>query len=121
EANHVWLILVVVVLLAAFPSGFAAISVALHIPLTLFLVGVVFRGSAFTSRAYDTRGDRQQRRWGFIFSLASVISPIMLGMMVGALASGRIRVEAGVVTSGFVSTWLSVFPIFVGLYALALF
>ena len=121
EANHVWLILVVVVLFASFPSGFAAISVALHIPLTIFLVGVVFRGSAFTFRAYDTRGDRQQRRWGLIFSLASVISPVMLGMMVGALASGRIRVEAGVVTSGFVATWVGVFPIFVGLYALALF
>ena len=121
EANHVWLILVVVVLFASFPSAFAAISVALHIPLTLFLVGVVFRGSAFTFRAYDTRGDRQQLRWGLVFSLASVISPVMLGMMVGALASGRIRVEDGVVTSSFVFTWLALFPLLVGLYALALF
>src|SRR3954466_6248314 len=56
EANHVWLILVVVLLFAAFPPAFAAISIALHIPLTLFLVGVVFRGSAFTFRSYDARG-----------------------------------------------------------------
>src|SRR5262249_5366166 len=56
EANHVWLILVVVLLFAAFPPAFSAITIALHAPLTLFLVGVVFRGSAFTFRTYDSRG-----------------------------------------------------------------
>ncbi len=56
EANHVWLILVVVLLFTAFPPAFAAISIALHVPLTLFLVGVVFRGSAFSFRSYDSRG-----------------------------------------------------------------
>src|SRR5690349_23158111 len=52
ETNHVWLILVVVLLFAAFPPAFAAVTVALHVPLTLFLVGVIFRGSAFTFRAF---------------------------------------------------------------------
>ncbi|MFO0762290.1 MAG: cytochrome d ubiquinol oxidase subunit II [Byssovorax sp.] len=121
EANHVWLILAVVLLFGAFPSAFAAVSVALHVPLTLFLIGVVFRGSAFTFRAYDTRGDAQQRRWGLMFSLASVTAPVLLGMIVGALASGKIRVEDGVVTSGFFATWLAPFPLLVGLFALALF
>src|SRR3954466_13122177 len=63
EANHVWLILVVVVLFGSFPAAFAAISIALHVPITLFLIGVVFRGSAFTFRAYDERDDRHQKRW----------------------------------------------------------
>lgn len=121
EANHVWLILVVVLLFGAFPPAFSAVSIALHVPLTLFLVGVVFRGSAFTFRAFDTRGDRQQKRWGLIFSLASILAPLLLGMMVGALASGRIRVENGVVTSGFFATWLALFPLLVGLFALSLF
>jgi cytochrome d ubiquinol oxidase subunit II len=121
EANHVWLILVVVLLFACFPPAFAAISIALHIPLTIFLVGIVLRGSAFTFRAYDHRGDARQRRWGLVFSLASVGSPVVLGVAVGALASGRIRVEKGVVISGFVEPWLAPFPILVGLYALALF
>ncbi|MGK3981673.1 cytochrome d ubiquinol oxidase subunit II [Sorangium sp. So ce291] len=121
EANHVWLILVVVVLFSAFPSAFAAISIALHVPITLFLVGVVFRGSAFSFRSYDSRGDRQQKRWGFVFSLASVIAPVLLGMIVGAIASGRIRVASGVVTTGFFAPWLSLFPLVVGLFALALF
>ncbi|AUX21674.1 cytochrome BD ubiquinol oxidase subunit II [Sorangium cellulosum] len=121
EANHVWLILAVVLLFTAFPPAFAAISVALHVPLTLFLLGVVFRGSAFSFRSYDARGDRQQKRWGFVFSLASVIAPLLLGMIVGAVASGRIRVASGVVTSGFFAPWLSLFPVVVGLFALSLF
>src|SRR5262245_55702390 len=57
EANHVWLILVIVILFTAFPPAFAAIATALHIPLTLMLVGIVLRGSAFTFRSYDKRTD----------------------------------------------------------------
>ena len=123
EANHVWLILAVVMLFAAFPPVFGAICVALHIPLTLFVVGVVFRGSAFTFRAYDDRNDRRQQRWGLLFSLASVASPILLGILAGTVASGRITVDVdtGVVTSDYVTPWLQPFPIVVGLFALALF
>ena len=55
EANHVWLILVVVLLFTAFPPAFAAISTALHIPLTLMLIGIVLRGSAFTFARTATR------------------------------------------------------------------
>lgn len=121
EANHVWLILVVVLLFTGFPTAFAAISVALHVPLTLFLVGVVFRGSAFTFRSYDARTDAVQKRWGVLFSIASVVAPLLLGSIVGAIASGEIRVQGGVVTSGFFAPWLSPFPLTVGLFALALF
>lgn len=121
EANHVWLILVVVLLFAGFPRAFAALSTALHVPMLLFLFGVVARGSAFTFRAYDSRVDRRQKRWGMIFSVASLVSPLLLGTMVGTIASGRIRVEDGTVTSGFFAPWLAPFPLAVGLYALALF
>ena len=121
EANHVWLILVVVLLFSAFPRAFAAISIALHIPLTVFLIGVVFRGSAFTFRSYDARDDEHQKRWGLLFSLASIISPVLLGMIVGAIASGEIRFVDGVVQSGFIAPWLGRFPLLVGLFALSLF
>ncbi|MEZ4299351.1 MAG: cytochrome d ubiquinol oxidase subunit II [Polyangiaceae bacterium] len=121
EANHVWLILVVVLLFAGFPRAFAILATALHVPMTLFLLGVVARGSAFTFRAYDSRGDRQQKRWGMMFSLASLVSPVLLGMIVGTIASGRIRVEGTTITSGFFMPWLSPFPLAVGAYALTLF
>src|SRR5688500_15698716 len=53
EANHVWLILVVVLVFTAFPRAFSAISVAFHVPLSLFLIGIVFRGSSFAFRSFS--------------------------------------------------------------------
>jgi len=121
EANHVWLILVIVILFTAFPLAFATVSTALHIPLTLMLIGIVLRGTAFTFRTYDSKHDRVQRRWSLLFSIASLITPIVLGITLGAIASGTIRVEKGVVTSGFFASWLAPFPFAVGFLTLALF
>ncbi|EYF02949.1 cytochrome d ubiquinol oxidase subunit II [Chondromyces apiculatus] len=121
EVNHVWLIIGVVILFGAFPPAFAALSVALHVPLSLFLLGVIFRGTAFTFRTYDARGDAVQRRWGRVFSVASVLSPALLGACVGAVVSGAIRVEGRVVVSGFFAPWLSPFALSVGALALCLF
>ena len=121
EANHVWIILVIVILFTAFPPAFAAIATALHIPITLLLIGIILRGTAFTFRTYDVQRDDVQRRWSLLFSIASIITPVLLGIILGAIASGTIRVENGVVTSGFFSSWLAPFPFAVGFFALALF
>lgn len=121
EANHVWLILVIVILFTAFPPAFAVIATALHIPITLLLIGIVLRGTAFTFRSYDVQRDDVQRRWSLVFSIASIITPILLGVILGAIASGTIRVENGAVTSGFLNSWLAPFPFAVGFFALALF
>jgi cytochrome d ubiquinol oxidase subunit II len=121
EANHVWLILVIVILFTAFPPAFATIATALHIPITLLLIGIVLRGTAFTFRTYDVQRDDVQRRWSLVFSIASIITPILLGTILGAIASGTIRVENATVTSGFVSSWLAPFPLAAGFFALALF
>ena len=121
EANHVWLILVIVILFTAFPTAFAAISTALHIPLTLLLIGIVLRGTTFTFRSYDIQRDNVQRRWSLVFSIASIITPVLLGITLGAIASGTIRVQNGIVISGFFSSWLAPFPFAVGFFALSLF
>jgi cytochrome bd ubiquinol oxidase subunit II len=121
EANHVWLILVVVLLFVCFPAGFAAISTALHVPLTLMLVGIVLRGSAFTFRSYGRVSDTTQERWGRVFAIASLLTPITLGACVGAIASGAIRLRHGQVAAGFFETWLAPFPTLIGLLAVALF
>src|SRR5213594_1562236 len=71
EANHVWLILVIVLLFTAWPKAFAAIMTALHIPLTAMLLGIVLRGTAFMFRKYDSRKDEVQRRWSRIFGVSS--------------------------------------------------
>jgi cytochrome d ubiquinol oxidase subunit II len=124
EANHVWLILIVVILFTAFPKAYSAASVWLHIPLTLMLIGIVFRGSAFVFRHYDVKGDPFQRRWGRVFAMSSIASPFFLGVSLGAVTSGRLEVDVsagGDFVSTFVLPWLHPFPMLVGLFALGLF
>ena len=120
EANHVWLILVVVLLFTGFAPAFALLAVVLHIPLTLMLLGIVLRGSAFTFRGY---GDTGQARWGRLFALASLVTPLLLGVSVGAIAAGRVRPPdpaAGFV-AGYLAPWLTPFCLATGLLALVLF
>ena len=119
EANHVWLILVVVLLFSAFPPAFALISIGLHIPLTLLLIGIVMRGSAFAFRSYA--GNPQTRaRWGRTFAVASLITPVLLGVIVGAITSGIVQPgkAAGI---DYYFTWFVPLPLAVGLFALTLF
>ena len=129
EANHVWLIIVVVMLFTAFPTVFALLGTVLHIPLTLMLVGIVLRGSAFVFRSYGSRAHVAQRRWGRVFAGSSLITPILLGVIVGAIASGAVgRVQPLLTTPSpasfhevFVAPWLGFFPLAVGVLALVLF
>src|SRR3954447_19597067 len=86
ETNHIWLILAVVVLFTAFPKAFAAYSTAFHLPLTLFLVGIVLRGSAFVFRHALSDQPKPRKRWGLLFSSASMIAPLLLGIVVGGAA-----------------------------------
>ena len=119
EANHVWLIIVVVILFTAFPPAFAAAGTALHVPLTLMLLGVVLRGTSFTFRHYDSDG--AHAGWGRVFAIASAVTPVLLGVVLGAVTSGRLRFAGDLPVDGFVRPWLEPFPWFVGLFTLALF
>jgi cytochrome bd ubiquinol oxidase subunit II len=123
EANHVWLILAIVLTFTCFPPVFARLGIVLHIPLTLMLVGIVLRGSAFTFRTYDDEHDAVQRRWGRIFSSASVVTPVLLGVCVGAVAAGRVGPvpPVGSFVQRFVDPWLTPFSLAMGLLTLALF
>lgn len=122
EANHVWLILAIVLAFTCFSPVFARIMTVLHIPVSLMLVGIVLRGSAFTFRTYDDEHDAAQRRWGRIFSSASVLTPLLLGVCIGAVASGRVVAPTqGGFAERFVDPWLTPFALGVGLLTLALF
>lgn len=121
EANHVWLILVIVLLFTAFPIAFAAMMNALHLPLTAMLVGIVLRGSAFVFRKYDRKDARVRRLWSVVFGVSSFLTPFVQGLCLGALAGGRIRAENGLVVSGFFAGWTSGFAIACGVFAVALF
>ncbi len=122
EANHVWLILIVVVLFVALPHAYAAISTALHIPLVVMLIGIVLRGAAFVFRSYDPTPGRGAARWQMVFAVASIVTPVFLGVVIGALVTGDLALDAEHrPTVGFVAAWAQPFPFFVGLFVLAMF
>jgi cytochrome d ubiquinol oxidase subunit II len=122
EANHVWLIVAIVILFAGFPRAFSTLSTLLHVPLVLVLIGIVLRGSAFVFRAYGPDDPRHERFWGRVFAVASMVTPLFLGMIVGAITEGKLPSRTqGSFTEVFVSPWLTPFSLSVGVFALVLF
>lgn len=116
----------VVLLFSAFPAAFSTLGIVLHIPITIMLIGIVLRGSAFVFRSYGSRDGAAQWRWGLAFAIGSIITPVVLGIIVGAIANGAVseaadRARTGTFMAVFVWPWLAVFPIVVGLFALGLF
>ena len=120
ETNHIWLIVAVVVLFTGFPPAFAVICTALFIPLTILLAGIVLRGAAFAFYAYHLHEERGAGRWGALFAGASLVTPILLGVTIGAVSSGRIPAETLAFT-GDTSSWLAPFPLAVGALTLSVF
>ena len=92
EANHVWLIFVLVYLWTAFPTGFAAIMETLFVPFSLAGGGIVLRGSAFAFRKFAPDMARA-RIFGALFAASSVITPFLFGTIAGAVASGRVPAD----------------------------
>ncbi|MEK9501335.1 cytochrome d ubiquinol oxidase subunit II [Gaopeijia maritima] len=121
EANHVWMIVAVVLLFSAFPTGFSVAMTALHIPITLMLVGIVLRGTSFVFRKVAPPPDGAESGWQTTFAVSSLLTPVMIGVVVGAVTVPGIGYENGVVTGGFVRPWLRPFPFLVGGFTLALF
>ncbi|MGA6992427.1 MAG: cytochrome d ubiquinol oxidase subunit II [Candidatus Deferrimicrobiaceae bacterium] len=120
ETNHIWLIVAIVILFTGFPPAFAAISTALFVPMTLLLAGIVLRGASFAFHAYRLHEEHGAGRWGTLFSGASLVTPVLLGVTIGALSSGRIPAEPLTFT-GDTASWLAPFPLSVGLLTLSAF
>ena len=121
ETNHIWLILLVVLMFSGFAPAFSAISVALAAPVFLILLGIVLRGSSYVFRAYFTGNVRTQLYWGKIFSISSSLTPLFLGIVIGAISIDNVRVNDGISENGFLRAWLHPFPLIVGVLSLSLF
>jgi cytochrome d ubiquinol oxidase subunit II len=91
EANHVWLIFVLVVTWTAFPTLFGSVFSTLYIPLFLAAIGIIFRGAAFALRG-QAATIREARVLGALFALSSVLIPFFFGAALGGVASGRVKV-----------------------------
>ena len=152
EANHVWLIFVIVIIFSAFPLAYQALSIALFVPFHFVLLGIILRGAAFVFRAYSPQSARalglaatatpaggapgpddvraggasparpeRGRPWGVIFGIASTITPVLLGMCLGAVSAGTLRLgEPGEVRIEGAAPWLTPVAWAIGALALAL-
>ncbi len=110
EANHVWLIFILVVLWTAFPEAFAAIMSTLYVPLTLAALGIVLRGAGFAFRK-SVESLPAQRALGASFAVSSVMTPFFMGAVVGAVASGNVPAEGN---GAAFSSWLEPLPLLTG-------
>lgn len=113
EANHVWLIFVLVVFWTGFPRAFGPVMETLYLPLFLAAVGIVFRGAAFALRG-EAATISEARVMGATFALSSVLIPFFFGTVIGAIATGQVPVgEAG----DAIASWTGVVPLYIGVLA----
>jgi len=103
EANHVWLIFVLVVLWTAFSEAFSAIFTTLYVPIALAALGIVLRGAGFAFRKSVVTLN-EERTAGAIFALSSLLTPFFMGAVVGAIASGEVPAEGN---GDAFSSWLT--------------
>ena len=111
EANHVWLIFVLVVLWTGFSAAFGAIFSTLFIPLSLAALGIVLRGSGFAFHKTARRTGGQELA-GRLFGLSSLLTPFFMGTAIGAIAAGN--VPPGNATGDAVSSWLNPLSLLIG-------
>ena len=120
EANHMWLIIAIVILFVGFPKIYTTISVYLHIPLVCMLLGIIARGTAFVFRNYDAVKDDMQRIYTPIFIYSSLITPFFLGIIAASSVSGSIDVQASDFASAYIFSWLNWFSIAVGIFTVSI-
>ncbi len=120
EANHMWLIIAVVILFVGFPKIYTTLSTYLHIPLVLMLVGIIARGTAFTFRHYDAVKDDWQHVYTQIFYFSSLLTPFFLGLIAAATVSHSIDPNATNFLDLYIFSWLNWFGIAVGLFTVSI-
>jgi len=84
-------------------------------------VGIVLRGAAVSFHAYGIQPHRARERWAQVFAWSSLVTPVFLGMVVGGVATGDVRVRDGTVTTGWFAGWTTPFALLTGFFTLALF
>jgi cytochrome bd ubiquinol oxidase subunit II len=122
EANHIWIILVIVILFNGFPRVYTSISTYLHIPLLLALIGIIIRGCSFTFRYYDVVSERTSDYYTRFFRISSIVTPFFLGMITGTVISGRIPASTyGSFPEIYLKPWLNFFSVSTGMFTMILF
>ncbi len=108
EANHVWLIFVLVICWTAYPDVFGAIFSTLWIPLILACIGIIMRAVG-----YVAGGVSISRTFTWLAAVASLLVPFALGTVIGAIVDGR--VPPGNAQGDVITSWLAPLPLTIGL------
>jgi cytochrome d ubiquinol oxidase subunit II len=121
EANHMWLIIAVVIMFVGFPFIYSQMCTYLHIPLLIMLLGITARGTAFSFRNYDAiKGENTQRIYNHVFVYSSFVTPLFLGIIAGSVISRQIDLHPTSFVTGYIFSWLNYFSVAVGLFTVAL-
>lgn len=120
EANHMWLVVIIVILFVAFPKAYTDISTYLHWPMLLMLIGIIARGTAFAFRHYDAIEDGSQKTYSAIFRWSSFITPLFLGILAGSVILGRMPNGPTDFYTGFMRPWVHGFTLTVGVFFAAI-
>lgn len=122
EANHMWLILVIVILFMGFPLVFTTLMTALHIPMVALLVGIVIRGSVFTFRHYDALSDeKSQKVYTKLFGISSLWTALWLGIIVASLNRGAINPTSLDFHTAYIRPWFGLYPLMTGVFVALIF
>ena len=116
EVNHIWLIIMIVILFNAFPEAFYQIMVSLHLPMVLILVGITFRGFAYAARFYAP----EPTKFPFkrLFNLTSILTPFCLGITLSGLISGHTIQNPTGIYDHYIHNWLNLFGLSTGLFCI---
>jgi len=120
EANNMWLIITIVILFIGFPSVYAFVSSYLYIPLTIMLIGIIGRGTAFVFRNYDAVEDNLQFLYRLIYISSSILTPLFMGMIAASLFTGAINPDGNNFLDLYVNSWFNRFALFTGLFTVLL-
>jgi cytochrome d ubiquinol oxidase subunit II len=109
----------VTLLFTAFPPAFARLTTVLHVPLVLLLLAIVGRGAAFVFQKHGDRAQEGPRFWDGVFALCSILAPLCLGVVLGAIAARPLPPPAGAFLDAFILSWLTPWTLLSGLFALS--
>lgn len=122
EANHMWLVLIIVILFNGFPLIFTTLMTSLHIPMVALLIGIVVRGTAFTFRHYDAvQTETSQKTYTVLFGFSSLWTAIWLGVLAGSLHRGLIAPKSLDFFEAYIHPWWGLYPFAMGLFVAAIF
>jgi len=121
EANHMWIIIAIVILFNGFPKAYTILSTTLHIPVLIFLIAIVFRGTAFTFRHYDAYVDQSQVWYSYIFRYSSLLAVFFLGLIISAFFGGTIPpTNVGSFPDLYIFPWFNYFSFSIGIFLVIL-